>query len=281
MLHRGLRIALVQMVVGMDKKKNVATAIQQIHKAKDSGAQLVALPECFNTPYGTKYFETYAESVPDGETAQALQEAARAAGVCVVGGTLPECVGGKLYNTCTVWDTCGNLIAKHRKVHLFDIDIPGKVTFKESDVISAGDQITTFEYLGFKIGLGICYDLRFFEMAQIMAKEGCSFLIYPGAFNMTTGPKHWELLGRGRANDLQLWVALVSPARDTAAEYVAWGHTMLIDPWAKVVQKLDEKPGILCADIDLKVVEEVRSQIPVRSQRRTDIYDTINTQCEK
>ncbi|XP_047029147.1 omega-amidase NIT2 isoform X1 [Helicoverpa zea] len=276
----GLRIALVQMAVGMDKKKNVAAAVQQIHKAKENGAQLVALPECFNAPYGTKYFKEYAETVPDGETSLALQEAARSAGVCVVGGTLPERAGCYLYNTCTVWDNCGNLVAQHRKVHLFDIDIPGKITFKESDVLSAGDHITTFEFLGVKIGLGICYDLRFFEMAQIMSKEGCSVLIYPGAFNMTTGPRHWELLGRARANDLQLWVALVSPARDTKAEYVAWGHSMLIDPWGKVVQELDEKPGLLCADIDLRMVEEVRSQIPVRSQRRTDIYDTISTHDE-
>lgn len=233
----------------------------------------MALPECFNSPYGTKYFDEYAEEVPSGETSRALSKAAAEAGVCVVGGTVPERYEKKLYNTCTVWDDTGKLLAQHRKMHLFDIDIPNKITFKESEVLSAGDKITSFDFLGSKIGIGICYDLRFPEMAHLMAKEGCSLLIYPGAFNMTTGPRHWELLGRARATDQQLWVALVSPARDSAAGYVAWGHSLLVDPWGQVVEQLDHEPGVLLADVDLKVVDEVRSQIPIRKQRRTDIYD--------
>ncbi|XP_061720199.1 omega-amidase NIT2 isoform X1 [Cydia pomonella] len=272
---RGLKIALVQLAVGPDKSKNIARAVEEIHRAKQAGAQLVALPECFNSPYGTKFFDQYAEEVPMGETSRALSKAAAEAGVCVVGGTVPERCGEKLYNTCTVWDARGKLLAQHRKMHLFDIDIPNKITFKESEVLSAGDQLTTFEVYGVKIGLGICYDLRFQEMAHLMANKGCSLLIYPGAFNMTTGPKHWELLARARATDQQLWVALVSPARDEAAGYVAWGHSTLVDPWGAVVAKLDEKEGTLTGNIDLDTVEEVRSQIPIRSQRRTDIYDTI------
>ncbi|XP_073960492.1 omega-amidase NIT2-B isoform X3 [Choristoneura fumiferana] len=194
---RGLKIALVQLPVGADKTKNVAAAVKEIQLAKERGAQLVALPECFNSPYGTKFFEQYAEEVPSGETSRALSRAAAECGVCVVGGTVPERCGGRLYNTCTVWDASGKLLAQHRKVHLFDIDIPGKMTFKESEVLSAGDQVTTFEYCGVKIGVGICYDLRFYEMAHVMANK------------------------------------------------------------------------------DLETVAEVRSQIPIRSQRRTDIYDTI------
>ncbi|XP_045775935.1 omega-amidase NIT2 isoform X2 [Maniola jurtina] len=280
MLRRGFKIALVQLSVGADKAKNVAAAVSEIHKAKQQGAQIVALPECFNSPYGTKFFSEYAEEVPSGATCRALSRAAAEAGVCVVGGTVPERCGDELFNTCTVWDGSGKLLAQHRKMHLFDIDIPNKITFKESEVLSPGNQITTFEYQGVRIGVGICYDLRFGEMAHLMAKQGCSVLIYPAAFNMTTGPKHWELLARARANDEQLWVALVSPARDTEAGYVAWGHSTLVDPWANVVAKLDEKPGMLLADIDLSVVEEVRSQIPIRVQRRTDIYDTvIKTKC--
>ncbi|XP_004925045.1 omega-amidase NIT2 isoform X1 [Bombyx mori] len=269
----GFKIALIQLSVGPDKSKNIAQAVKEIHLAKEKGAQLVALPECFNSPYGTKYFDEYAEEVPSGETSRALSKAAAEAGVCVVGGTVPERYEKKLYNTCTVWDDTGKLLAQHRKMHLFDIDIPNKITFKESEVLSAGDKITSFDFLGSKIGIGICYDLRFPEMAHLMAKEGCSLLIYPGAFNMTTGPRHWELLGRARATDQQLWVALVSPARDSAAGYVAWGHSLLVDPWGQVVEQLDHEPGVLLADVDLKVVDEVRSQIPIRKQRRTDIYD--------
>ncbi|XP_059062068.1 omega-amidase NIT2 isoform X2 [Achroia grisella] len=275
MIKRGLKIALVQMSVGPDKAKNVEAAVKEIHKAKELGAQLVALPECFNSPYGTQYFSEYAEEVPGGSTCAALAEAAAAARVCVVGGTLPERCGPRLYNTCTVWGPAGELLAKHRKVHLFDIDIPDKITFKESDVLSPGDQITSFEYHGIKIGLGICYDLRFAEMAQIMTDQGCSLLVYPGAFNMTTGPQHWEVLGRGRAADLQVWVALVSPARGRDG-YLAWGHSLLADPWGRLVAQLDHQPGTLLADIDLNTLEEVRTQIPVRRQKRNDIYEVLN-----
>ncbi|XP_030030977.2 omega-amidase NIT2 isoform X1 [Manduca sexta] len=275
---KGMKIALVQMSVGADKAANISEAVKLIHQAKELGAQLVALPECFNSPYGTKYFPQYAEEVPSGETSRALSRAAAEAGVCVVGGSVPERCGSKLYNTCTVWDDAGKLLAQHRKMHLFDIDIPNQITFKESEVLSGGNQLTTFEYLGIKVGVGICYDLRFPEMAHIMAQKGCSLLVYPGAFNMTTGPRHWELLARARATDQQLWVALVSPARDPEADYVAWAHSTLVDPWGQVVAKLDDKPGTLVADIDVKTVEQVRSQIPIRSQRRTDIYDIVSKQ---
>ncbi|XP_053612077.1 omega-amidase NIT2 isoform X2 [Plodia interpunctella] len=275
MLKRGLKIALIQSTVGPDKAKNVSHIVREIHKAKENGAQVVALGECFNSPYGTKYFEEYAEEVPAGETCRALSKAAAEAGVCVVGGSVPERCGDKLYNTCTVWDSKGKLLAQHRKMHLFDIDVPNKIKFKESDVLSPGQQVTTFDYEGVRIGVGICYDLRFGELAHIMAANGCSLLIYPGAFNMVTGPRHWELLARARANDQQLWVALVSPARDENAEYVAWGHSMVVSPWGDVVQELDEKPGTLFADISFTTLEDVRLAIPIRTQRRTDVYDTI------
>ncbi|KAL0820887.1 hypothetical protein ABMA28_005552 [Loxostege sticticalis] len=272
---RGLKVALVQMAVGSDKAKNVASAVKQIHRAKEAGAQLVALPECFNSPYGTKFFDEYAEEVPSGATSRALSKAAAETGVCVVGGSVPERFGNKLYNTCTVWDGSGKLLAQHRKVHLFDIRIPNKMTFRESEVLSPGDQITTFDLAGIKIGVCICYDLRFYEMLHLMAQEGCALIICPAAFNMTTGPRHWELLARSRANDLQLWMALVSPARDTTAAYVAWGHSMLVDPWGSVVGQLKESEGTLIHEVDVKVVEEVRNNIPVRTQRRTDLYETV------
>lgn len=102
--------------------------------------------------------------------------------------------------------------------------------------MSAGDQLATFDINEFKIGLGICYDIRFEELAKVYRKMGVNVLIYPGAFNMKTGPLHWELLARARANDNQAFVALISPARDEEAQYVAWGHSMIVDPWAKVVQ---------------------------------------------
>lgn len=161
-------------------------------------------------------------------------------------------------------------------MHLFDIDIPGKITFKESDVLSPGNSLGTFKIGECKIGIGICYDLRFEELAKLYRNEECKMLIYPGAFNMTTGPKHWELLQRGRALDNQLYVAAISPARDTTAGYVAWGHSQVTDPWGKVLVTASEKEEMIFADIDLTECDNVRQQIPISKQRRTDIYNTIH-----
>ncbi|EGI61074.1 Omega-amidase NIT2 [Acromyrmex echinatior] len=270
-----LRLALVQLSVGDDKATNVSRAVSFIERAKQERADIVTLPECFNSPYGTSHFARYAESIPDGETSAALSEAARKNNVYVIGGTIPERNNDKLYNTCTVWGPDGKLIAMHRKMHLFNIDIKGKITFRESDSLSAGNSLTIFEAKGCKIGIGICYDIRFEEMARLYRNKGCQMLVYPAAFNMTTGPLHWSLLQRARANDNQLYVACVSPARGSPPEYVAWGHTQLTNPWGEILGELDAVEDMIVSDIDLKIVDEVREQIPIFNQRRTDLYDTI------
>lgn len=269
-----LRLALIQLNVGMKKAENVSRAIQKIKEAAGNGAQLVALPECFNSPYGTNYFSQYAEAIP-GETTEALSVAAKEHGVYIVGGSIPERDGDKLYNTCTVWNPKGDMIANHRKVHLFDISVPGGITFRESDSLSPGNHLTTFDLPQCKVGVGICYDLRFAEMAQIYSKMGCKVLLYPGAFNMTTGPVHWELLLRGRALDNELYVGAISPARDTDAKYVAWGHTTMVNPWGEVVATTEHEETIVYSDLDLDYVEKVRQMVPLRNQKRNDLYEVV------
>ncbi|KAM5275226.1 omega-amidase NIT2 isoform 4-T4 [Hipposideros larvatus] len=185
--------------------------------------------ECFNSPYGTNYFPEYAEKIP-GESTQKLSEVAKECSIYLIGGSIPEEDAGKLYNTCAVFGPDGTLLVKHRKLHLFDIDVPGKITFQESKTLSPGDSFSTFETPYCRVGLGICYDIRFAELAQIYAQRGCQLLVYPGAFNLTTGPAHWELLQRGRAVDNQVYVATASPARDEKASYVAWGHSTVVNP---------------------------------------------------
>ncbi|XP_066590900.1 uncharacterized protein [Prorops nasuta] len=270
-----LRLALVQLAVGDNKAKNIERAISYIERAKQQKADIVGLPECFNSPYGTSHFAKYAETIPDGETSIALSQAAKANNIFIIGGTIPEKENDKLYNTCTIWGPDGELINKHRKMHLFDINIKGQMTFRESESLSPGNKLTTFAMNGWKIGIGICYDIRFEEMARLYRKLGCHLLIYPAAFNMTTGPLHWSLLQRARANDNQLYVACISPARGLPPGYVAWGHTQLTDPWGKILCELDSEEDMIVSDIDVCKVEEVRAQIPTFIQRRTDLYDTI------
>lgn len=233
------RLALVQLAVGTNKNENISRAVSLVNKAVSEGASVVALPECFNSPYGTNFFPEYAEDISAGSSpsCMALSKCAKENKVHIIGGSIPEKDGDKLYNTSLVFGPSGEILAKHRKVHLFDIEIPGKIRFKESETLSPGNSFTTFNTPHCKFGVGICYDIRFAEMALAYRDMGCKVLVYPGAFNMTTGPAHWEALIRSRALDNQVYVAAVSPARDDGASYVAWGHSTTIDPWGKVVAK--------------------------------------------
>ncbi|XP_056415269.1 omega-amidase NIT2 [Hyla sarda] len=265
------KLALVQLLVSSVKSDNLKRASELIKKAAQQGAQIVALPECFNSPYGTKFFPEYAEKIP-GQSTQILSEVAKECGIYLIGGSIPEEDSGKLYNTCTVFGPDGTLLIKHRKIHLFDIDVPGKIRFQESETLSPGDSFSVFDTPFCKIGVGICYDIRFAELAQIYTKKGCQLLVYPGAFNMTTGPAHWELLQRARALDNQVYVATASPARDDKASYVAWGHSTVVSPWGEIIAKAGADETIISAEIDLKYLAEIRQQIPIHTQRRHDLY---------
>lgn len=265
------KLALVQLLVSPVKSENLNRASELIKQAAQQGAQVVALPECFNSPYGTRFFPEYAEKIP-GQSTQMLSEVAKECGIYLIGGSIPEEDSGKLYNTCTVFGPDGALLIKHRKIHLFDIDVPGKIRFQESETLSPGDSLSVIDTPFCKIGVGICYDIRFAELAQLYTKKGCQLLVYPGAFNMTTGPAHWELLQRARALDNQVYVATASPARDDKASYVAWGHSTVVSPWGEVIVKAGADETIITADIDLQYLAEIRQQIPIHTQRRHDLY---------
>ena len=287
-VKQGLKVGVCQIDVGADKKLNIATARTALEEAARSGADLVVLPECWNSPYSTACFPEYAEKVPGaGETPHESEspsyrmvcDTARETGKWIVGGSIPErdlSTGTeKLFNTCLVINPEGEIVAKHRKVHLFDIDVPGKITFKESDSLSGGHSLTVVDTPWGGIGVGICYDIRFPEMALLQRQEkGCNMLVYPGAFNMVTGPAHWELLQRARAVDNQVFVITCSPARDTSPDpvYTAWGHSSVVNPWGEVIQKAGAEPTIIYADLDLKEVESMRDSIPCWKQKRSDIY---------
>ncbi|KAK2710780.1 omega-amidase NIT2-like [Artemia franciscana] len=269
------KFAAIQIGAGTDKALNLQRAASLVAKAAKDGAKVVSLPECFNSPYGTEYFKLYAEKVPDGESCRSLASMARQNQIYLIGGSIPEADGDNLYNTCTIWGPTGDLIGKHRKVHLFDVSIPGKIHFQESEALTPGCSYTTFDTPFCKIGVGICYDICFAELAGVYAQKGCKVLVYPGAFSMITGPTHWELHLRSRAVDNQIYVVGAAPARVATASYVAWGHSSVVDPWGTVLTETDEKEGIVQADIDLDFLEDVRNQIPFIKQKRLDMYETV------
>ncbi|KAJ3628706.1 hypothetical protein Zmor_003944 [Zophobas morio] len=282
-MSKKFQLGLVQLSVGGDKGHNIARAISFVQEASKKGANVVALPECWNSPYGTDYFSEYAEKIDNSKNTEspsvtAMQRMAIENSVYLIGGSIPEKEGDRLYNTSCVFNPEGKLIAKHRKLHLYDLDIPGKIKFQESSTLSAGNKLTVFDTPYGKFGLGICYDIRFVEYASVLTAKGCQILCYPGAFNKTTGEAHWELLQRGRAVDNQVYVCTISPARHSPKEnpspssYVAWGHSMVVNPWGTTIAKAEEEEKIIIADIDLSKVEEIRKNIPILTQKRKDVY---------
>ncbi|EGP87989.1 unnamed protein product [Zymoseptoria tritici ST99CH_1E4] len=286
LLKKPLKLALVQLATGSDKSANLARARSKVLEATSNGANIVVLPECFNSPYGTKYFPKYAETLlPSPPTREqspsfhALSELAKESKAYLVGGSIPEYweETKKHYNTSLIFDPNGKLLATHRKVHLFDIDIPGKISFHESEVLSPGNKVTMVDLPEYgKIAVAICYDIRFPELATIPARKGAFLLLYPGAFNLTTGEMHWELQGRARAMDNQIYVGLCSPARDMEADYNAWGHSLVVNPNASVQSQADEKEGIVYADLDNETLVESRKGIPIETQRRFDVYPDVS-----
>ena len=187
-----VKIALIQMNVVADKQANLQVALQAIADCARQGAQIISLPEMFCCPYRTENFPVYAEK-QGGPLWSALAAAARDNRVHLVGGSMPEVdQAGQVYNTCYIFDSSGRQIGRHRKMHMFDIDIPGGQKFKESDTLTPGNEITVVDTPFGWVGVSVCYDLRFPELARLMALRGAKIFIVPGAFNMTTGPAHWE-----------------------------------------------------------------------------------------
>ena len=225
----------------------------------------------FCCPYDNRCFRAYGEE-EGGPAQRTLSALAAELGMYIVAGSLPELEEGRVYNTSYVYDRHGLQLARHRKAHLFDIDVKGGQRFRESDVLSPGNEITTFETEFGTMGLCICFDLRFEELARCMCLRGAKCLFVPAAFNMTTGPAHWELLFRQRAVDNQCFTVGVSPARDERASYIAYGNSIAADPWGTVLCRAGAGAEILYADLDLSRLEAVREQLPVLSARREDLY---------
>ncbi|MDD3268129.1 MAG: carbon-nitrogen hydrolase family protein [Syntrophomonadaceae bacterium] len=269
---KNLKLAICQMKVGNDKNTNLKQAGKMIGKSASQGAEVIILPEIFNSPYQTDLFPLYAEPFP-GPSTEFLAAAAKKYGVCLIGGSIVEQDSdGRIYNSSFVFDELGNLLTRHRKIHLFDIDIPGKISFRESDTLAAGSAIGTFKYKSIGFGLMICYDVRFPELARASVLQGAQILIVPAAFNLTTGPAHWELLMRSRAVDNQVFLAAASPARNPAASYQAWGHSMVVDPWGTIIKEAGIDEEIVLIELDFSKLEQVRNELPLLKQRRTDVY---------
>lgn len=266
------QLALCQMAVKEEKKENLQKAESQIREAAGRGAQVVVLPEMWNCPYANKYFKPFAETKEDGESVRLLSSLAKELGIYLIGGSLPEAEGETVYNTSFAFDKEGKIIGRHRKIHLFDVDVRDGTSFKESDTLGRGEEVAVISTEHGKIGMMICYDIRFPELARLLTLEGVCLIVCPAAFTLATGAAHWDLLLKTRALDNQVYFAGAAPARDPESVFTPYAHSAVASPWGEYVAVSDAREDIIYAKIDTTYTESVREQLPLLKHRREDVY---------
>ena len=264
------RVAVCQLRTELDGAQTMEKAASFVRRAAAGGADIAVLPEMFNCPYSGRYFRLFAAEGHE-KAVESMSAWAKENGVYLVGGSVPETEGERLYNTCFVFDREGRQIAKHRKVHLFDVDIPG-MRFCESATFSPGKDVTVFDTEFGKMGAAICFDVRFPELFRAMAVRGARVVFLPAQFNMATGPAHWAETLKIRAVDNELFFIGASAARYEGFDYECWGHSVVYDPFGIALAAADETEQILFADLDLRRIEEVRAQLPTFLHLRRDVY---------
>jgi predicted amidohydrolase len=267
-MSRRFQAAVVQLRASADKLANLDKAGRFIAAAAGDGAKLVALPEMFNL-YGP--FESIvpeAESVP-GPTSDRLSAWAAQHAIFLVGGSFAERdeTAGKARNTSLLFAPDGRMIGRYSKVHLFDIDLPGRVTSKESEWIAPGTSTTTTATALARIGQAICYDLRFPELFRRLSSDGAEVIVVPSAFTHTTGRDHWEVLVRARAIENQCYVLAANQCGEPAPGMRTYGHSLIVDPWGRTLSSLAEEEGYSLAEIDIDALAKVRAQLPALAHR--------------
>lgn len=272
-----MRVAVIQLNASANREKNVERALSLVQHAAADGAELVVLPEyvTFLGPY--RYFEEMSEPVP-GPTTERLADAARRDGIYLHGGSLIErsSVPGRYYNTSTVFNPQGDLIATYRKVHLFDVDVPGLVTDRESQAVLPGDALSLVPLPGITLGLSICFDVRFPELYRALALAGAEAFTVPAAFARATGRVHWEILLRARAIENQAYVLAAAQYGQDAAGHWRFGRSMIIGPWGEVLAVAGEEgEQVLLADVEREAVWRRRQEMPVLTVRRPEVYGSL------
>ncbi|HEY5438187.1 MAG TPA: carbon-nitrogen hydrolase family protein [Acidimicrobiales bacterium] len=271
---RHVTVAAVQLSSGSDVESNVTRAIDLIALAARQGATYVQVPEYFNYLGPPKSFERAAEPIP-GPTTDRMADVAREVGVTLHLGSLLERspIAGKFFNTSVLLSSTGDIIATYRKIHLFDVDLPGEIVHRESDATAAGDELVVANLTLFALGMTICFDVRFPELYRALASEGAELFAVPAAFNAVTGAAHWDTLIRARAIENHAFVVAAAQVGTTNEGIATYGHSMIVDPWGVVVgQSLTNQPEVVMATIDLDEVLRRRHQIAVMQYRRPDLY---------
>jgi predicted amidohydrolase len=261
--------AAVQMLAGDDKAANLTEAERWVREAARQGARVVALPEVFIWRGVKKEERQAAEAIP-GPSSERLVTLARELGIYLLGGSILEEIPGshKAFNTSLLFGPQGQLLACYRKIHLFDVDLKEGVSTRESDTREFGEQIVVAQTDLCPMGLTVCYDMRFPELYRELAGKNARLIFVPSAFTAYTGKAHWEPLLRARAIENQAYVVAPDQFGKSPKSFTTHGHSMIIDPWGRILAELPDGPGIAVAEIDLDFLTKVRSELPALSHRR-------------
>ena len=265
---RLMRVAVCQLNARDDRAQNLTVARDLLGQAAAAGAELAMLPEYVD-------YLGPGESAPkpepiDGEFSAFFGAAARELGIWVHAGSFHEAGPDeqRTYNTSLVFSPSGELAASYRKIHLYDVEIPGRVSYRESRSVAPGSETVVTEIAGVPTGLSICYDLRFPELYRQLAIGGAKMIVVPAAFMLHTGRDHWEVLLRARAIESQCYVLAAGQIGDHDPRRTCFGRSMIIDPWGTVLAQAPDKVGIVTAEIDLDRLEEIRTELPSLANRR-------------
>jgi deaminated glutathione amidase len=261
--------AAVQMLAGDDKQLNLQEARRWVRDAAANGALLVALPEVFIWRGSKKLERQFAEPIP-GPSSKALSELARELGIYLLAGSILEEISNseRAYNTSLLFAPSGKQIARYRKIHLFDVDLPNGVSLRESQTRAHGESPEVVKTELGAMGLTVCYDVRFPELYRKLAEQGAELIFVPSAFTAYTGAAHWETLLRARAIENQAYIIAPDQFGKTANSFETHGHSMIIDPWGRIIAELPDGPGVITATIDFDYLAKIRAELPALDHRR-------------
>jgi predicted amidohydrolase len=274
-----IRVAAVQLSSGAHPVANVDRALELVRRAASEGASYIQLPEYFNFRGPASRYASVAETIP-GPTTETFADLAKELGVVIHIGSMFERSShpDKSFNTSVVIDTDGEILGTYRKGHLFDVNVPGEIVHAESRHIAAGDQLSVVDVSGLRLGLSVCFDLRFAELYRQLSLHGATVLAVPSSFAVATGRVHWEVLLRARAIENHAYVIAAAQAGTTDEGVSSYGHSLIIDPWGEVLAESElEGEDIVYATIAGDEVARRRSQIDVWSLERPDLYESFDS----
>ena len=264
--------AVVQMSSGADRAANLARAEALVREAAARGARLVVLPEVFAWRGPRAEEAVVAEPIP-GPTTERLAALARELAIHLAAGSLLEKTPGerRAYNTCCLFDARGALVAGYRKLHLFDVDLPGRVSVRESATRAPGDDVVAVPTELGTLGLSVCYDLRFPELYRRLVRGGAEVLLVPSAFTFPTGAAHWEVLCRARAIENQCYLVAPDQTGTSPHGFADYGESLIVDPWGRVLARASEGEGVVTAEIDRAYLARVRRELPCLAHARLGV----------